>query len=150
MVEILLKRHPEISLRATKNFGMQRTLATRPTIESSYQRLLNTLNNNGTGSLIEKPQLIFNAKERGFELDSINKIVAAAKGSKHVPRVSKGQHKMVTVLACASAAGDTLPPMFIFQSQSGRVPNGVQEGAPSRTLYKMQKAGWIDKDLYFK
>ena len=55
-MEILLKRHAEISLRATRNFGMQRTLATRPTIESSYQRLLDTLNNNGTGSLIEKPQ----------------------------------------------------------------------------------------------
>lgn len=57
---------------------------------------------------------------------------------------------LVTVLACASAAGNTLPPMFIFKNQSGRVPNGVQEGAPSWTLYTIQKAGWIDKDLYFK
>jgi len=48
-----LKRHPEISLRTTQNFGMLRTLVTRPTIESFYERLLDTLSNNGTGSLVE-------------------------------------------------------------------------------------------------
>lgn len=102
------------------------------------------------GSLLEKPHLIFNCNESGFEFDAINKIVAAARGAKHIPRVSKGQHEKVTVLACASAAGNSLPPMFIYKSLSGRVPNGVQEGAPAGTLFTAQKSGWIDKDLYHK
>ena len=142
-----LKRHPEISLRASQNFGVMRT--TRPVIEAFYRRLLETLIN-GIGSLLEKPHLIFNADESGFEFDAINKIVAAAKGARHVPRISKGQHEKVTVLACASAVGNSIPPMFIFKSQSGRVPNGVQEGAPARTLFTAQKSGWIEKDLYLK
>ena len=145
-----LKRHPEISLRAAQNFGVVRTLVTRPVIEAFYQRLLDTLTNNGIGSLLEKPHLIFNADESGFEFDAINKIVAAAKGSRHIPRISKGQHEKVTVLASASAAGNSIPPMFIFKSQSGRVPNGVQEGAPAGTLFMAQKSGWIEKDLYLK
>ena len=82
--------------------------------------------------------------------ERLNKIVAAAKGMKHVPRISKGQHEKVIVLACATAAGNSLPPMFIFKSPSGRIPNGVQEGAPPGTLFTVQKSGWIDKDLYLK
>ena len=145
-----LKRNPEISMRATQNFGIVRTLVTRTTIEQFYERLYETLTDNPYGSLLEKPHLIFNCDESGFEFDSINKTVAAARGAKHIPRVSKGQHEKVTVLACSSAAGNSLPPMLIYKSQSGRVPNGVQEGAPTNTLFTAQKSGWIDKDLYLK
>lgn len=145
-----LKRNPAISLRASQNFGQVRTLVQRPTIEAFYRRLLETMAENQFGSLLEKPHLIFNADESGFEFDAINKIIAAAKGMKHVPRISKGQHEKVTVLACAAAAGNSLPPMFIFKSPSGRIPNGVQEGAPPGTLFTAQKSGWIDKDLYLK
>ena len=80
----------------------------------------------------------------------INKIVAAAKDMKHVLCISKGQHEKVTVLACAAATGNSLPPMFIFKSPSGRIPNGVQEGMPPGTLFTAQKSAWIDKDLYLK
>ena len=104
-----LKRHPEISLRTSQNFGMVRTLVTRQTVEAFYKRLLETLQDNGIGNLLDKPHLIFNADESGFEFDAINKIVAAAKGARHVPRISKGQHEKVTVLACASAAGNSIP-----------------------------------------
>ena len=40
--------------------------------------------------------------------------------------------------------------MFIYKGLSGRVPNGVQEGAPAGTLFTAEKSGWIDKDLYLK
>lgn len=99
-----LKRNPEISLRATQNFGLVRTLVKRETIEAFYKRLLETLATNGYGSLLDKPHLIFNCDESGFEFDAVNKIVAAARRAKHIPRVSKGQPEKVTVLACASAA----------------------------------------------
>ena len=102
------------------------------------------------GNLTDKPHLIFNCDESGFELDAINKIVAAARGAKHVPRISKGQHEKITVMACSSAAGNSLPPMFIYKSLSGRLPNGVKEGAPEGTLFVAQKSGWIDKDLYLQ
>lgn len=38
-----LKRHPEIALRRSQNFGMVMTLVTRPTIEAFCSRLLDTL-----------------------------------------------------------------------------------------------------------
>ena len=144
-----LKRNPSVSLRASQNFGLVRTFVTRETIEAFYARLLETMTANAIGSLLEKPHLIFNCDRSVAEFNAINKIVAAARGAKHIPRVSKGQHE-VTMLACASAAGSTLPPMFIYKSLSGRVPNGVQEGAPAGTLFTVQNSGWIDKDLYLK
>ena len=61
-----LKRHPEISLRTSQNFGMVRTLVTRQTVEAFYKRLLETLQGNGIGNLLDKPHLIFNADESGF------------------------------------------------------------------------------------
>ena len=107
----VLKRNPKkIPLRATQNFGLVRALVTRKTIEAFYNRQLETLTENTHGSLLQKQHLIFNGDESGFEFDAINKVVATARGAKHVPRVSKGQHKKVTVLACASAAGNSLPP----------------------------------------
>ena len=124
-----------------------RTLVKRETIEAFYKRLLETLTTNEYVSLLDKPHLIFNCDKSGFKFDAINKIVAAARGAKHIPQVSKGEHRKVTVLACASAVGNTLPPMFIYKCLSGCVPNGVQEGAPAGTA---QKSGWIDKDLYLK
>lgn len=33
---------------------------------------------------------------------------------------------------------------------SGRVPNGVQEGAPAGMLFTVQKSDWIDKDLFLR
>jgi len=92
----------------------------------------------------------FNCDESGFAFDAINKIVAAAKGVKHVPQISRGQHAKVTVLACASASGSTIPPLFIYKNKSGRVPNTVREDAPAGTLFAAQKPGWIDKVIYLK
>ena len=66
------------------------TLVQRPTIEALYRRFLEAMTENQFGSLLEKPHLIFNGNESGFEFDVINKIIAAAKGMKHVPRISKG------------------------------------------------------------
>ena len=63
------------------------------------------------------PPLIFNCNESGFKFDAINKIIPAAQGAKHIPRVFNGHHEKVTVLACASAAGNSLPPMFILTSK---------------------------------
>ena len=145
-----LKRNPQISLRASHNFGQVRTLVQRPIIETFYQRLLDTMMKNQYGSLLEKPHLIFKADKSSFEFDAINKIGTAAKGMKHVPQISKGQHEKVTVLARAAAAGNSLPPLFIFKSSCERILNGVQEGAPPGTLFTVQKFGWIDTDLYLK
>ncbi|KAK3747130.1 hypothetical protein QZH41_004409 [Actinostola sp. cb2023] len=89
-----LNRHPELSLRASQNFGLVRTLITRPLIKAFYKRLLDTMTQNQYGgNLTDKPHLIFNCDESGFEFNAINKIVAAARGATHVPRISKGQHE---------------------------------------------------------
>lgn len=76
-----LKRHPQLSMRSTENFGVVRTLVTRSTIEVFYSRLLEALTSKG--SLLECPSQIFNCDESGFEFDAVNKIVAAAKGDQY-------------------------------------------------------------------
>lgn len=96
---------------------MVRTLVTRPTIEAFCCRLLDTLQKS-FGETV-------NADESGFEFDTINKIIAAARGVKRMPKISKGQHEKVTALACASTAGSSLLPMFIYKSQSRGVPNDI-------------------------
>ncbi len=75
--------------------------------------------------------------------------MAAVRGAKHDPRISKEQHE-VTVVACASATGNILPSVFIFKKLNSRVCNRVQEGAPAGSLFVAQKSGWIDKDMFMK
>ena len=75
--------------------------------------------------------------ENEYEFDAINKLVAPARGMKHVPRISKGQHEKVTVLACAAASGNSISPMY-------------RKGYPQVLYSRCKKSGWIDKDLYLK
>ncbi len=146
----LFKPTPWNFTQDLQNFGLVQTLVTRPINDSFYDRLLETLQNNEIGRVLDKPHLTLNADESEIKLDSINKIVAAARGAKHVSRLSKGQHEKVTVMACAFAMGNSLPQMFIFKNMNGRVPYRVQEGAPAGSLSVAPKSGWIDKELYLK
>lgn len=88
-----LKQHPEVSMPCTQNFSLVRTSLTRSTIETFYKQLFEMITENDHGSLLLKPHLIFNCDESGFEVDAINKIVAAARGTEHVPKVSNSQHE---------------------------------------------------------
>ena len=72
--------------------------------------------------------------------------VIAAKGTKKVRQCTSGTKSQITVLACASASGQTIPPMVVF---TRKYFNSVlAKGEVPATLYGMSSSGWMDQELF--
>ena len=83
---------------------------TDPDLFSRYFDLLeDTIKENG---LHGKPGQMFNMDESGMPLDPESPKLVFKKGC-HASSVSTGEKAQITLLACASAAGFSLPPMVI-------------------------------------
>jgi len=68
--------------------------------------------------LPSKPALIFNVDEIGMPFDyKAPNVVVNARYKKFVIRQS-GQKRKVTVVSCASAEGQAIPPVINFESQN--------------------------------
>ena len=84
--------------------------------------------------------------ESGMPLDHKPPKVIAHIGTKKIHCCTSENKTQITVIACANAAGSTLPLMVIFDGQhfnpewsKGEVPN---------TLYGMSDKGWTDQELF--
>ncbi|KAJ8943344.1 hypothetical protein NQ318_000559 [Aromia moschata] len=94
------------------------------------------------------PRRIYNVDETGITPVHIPGRVLAAKGQKQVGAVTSGERgKLITVVCAMNAAGDYIPPMFIFARQ--RMNPELTKNGPTNALYKISKNGWITDELFF-
>ena len=80
-----------------------------------FDKLKKTLEEN---NLMKNPAQIYNVDETGMPLDHHPPKVVAIKGQKKVRSRTSGNKSQVTVIACVSATGHTLPPFVIFDAKS--------------------------------
>jgi len=100
-------RHPKLSLRSAESLAFYCAMSVTTEVVDNYFDLLEeTLHQN---DLLSKPSLIFNCNESHC---------IARKGQKHVTAVVSGNKSQITIIACASAAGNTIPPFVIFDWKS--------------------------------
>ena len=59
---------------------------------------------------------------------------------------SSGNKTQITILACANAMGNMLPPMVIFKGE--HFNNDWAKGEVPNTWYIMSPNGWIDQKLF--
>ena len=76
--------------------------------------LLDTFTANG---VLHKAPQIYNCNETGMSLGATNRKVVASIGS-NPSCITSNSKQQITVLACVSAAGVTLPPFVIFQRKT--------------------------------
>ena len=89
-------------------------------------------------NIFDDPHCIYNLDETGMSLNPKSQKVVDAVGAKN-PSYITGQTKtQITVLACTSAAGSTLPP-FIFDRQTLN-PEMVRGEVPG-TIYGLSSKG---------
>ena len=127
--------HPELVLRNPAPLSQARSKATDPEMLGRYFDLLEeTL---GANKLEGKPGQIFNMDESGVPLDAKVPKLVYARGS-YASAVTSGNKAQVTVVACVSAAGFSLPSMVIWDWKNlapelavGEVP-GTIYGLPSK------------------
>lgn len=80
--------------------------------------------------LNDRPESIYNCDESGICLDPKKELVIAPTGIKHVYSQQSGTRDHVTIHCCVNAAGNSLPPMIIFDKgfPSGALtPVGVHQ-----------------------
>lgn len=139
------RRHPELSLRSAEPLAYQRATAlTREVMDTYFDLLEETLVQN---DLMSKPGLIFNCDESGMPLSHRPGRVIAKKGQKHVTALVSGNKAQITVLACASAVGNPIPPMVIFDRKN--LNQELTIGEIPGTMYGLNPgSGWIDQELF--
>ena len=119
-------------------------VSTDPDIINQYFDLLkDTLMNN---KLLDRPAQIFNCDETGLPLDQTPTYVVAAKGQTHPRSVVTGTKKQITVLACANAAGNVLPPLVIFARKA--LNPDLTRGEVPGTMYGLTDNGWMDGEVF--
>ena len=109
------RRWLELSLRKGDSFPIAREKMTYFDVFESYFKLLEeTLDEH---DLKDKPAQIYNCDESGMPLEHKLPKTIAKKGTKKVRQITSGNKTQITVLGCANAAGQALPPMVIFSGK---------------------------------
>ena len=67
--------------------------------------------------------------------------VVAGVGQKHPYAVTSGDRSQITVMACASASGYSIPPMVIFERKHLQLE--MTTGEVPDTFYGLSDGGWI-------
>lgn len=139
-----LQRWPQLSLRKGDSFAVVREEASTYDVFKNYFDLLEgVLTKHG---LKNKPSQIYNCDESGMPLQHKVPKVLSVKGAKKVRQVSSGNKTQITILGCASATGQVVPPMVVFTGKhfNSQLSNGEVPG----TLYGMSPNGWMDQELF--
>ena len=138
------KRHPEIMLRHAEPLSYARACANNPEVIGKYFDLLeDTLKANG---LTQSPGQIFNCDEVGMPLVHKPPKVVAHVGQKHPYAVTSGNKAQITILACASASGYSIPPMTVFDRK--QLQPEMAEGEMPGTFYGLTDNGWMNTELF--
>ena len=84
--------------------------------------------------------------ETGMPLSPHTPNIVTQNGQKKVHYRTSGKKEQITIIACANAAGQAIPPMIIFEGKYlnhewtiGEVPG---------TIYGMSEKGWTDQELF--
>ena len=138
-------RHPELSLRTADPLSMScANSLSQATIDAYYNLLEMTLKEN---QLLDKSAQIYNMDESGMPLCHKQPKCIAERGARKVHGRASGDKSQITIVACANAAGYTLPPMVIFKGE--RLNADYTKNQVPNTLYGMSKQGWIDSGLFY-
>ena len=91
---------------------------------------------------MKSPGQIYNVDESGMPLNHRAPKVITQKGQKKVRVRTTGDKSQITIVRCASASGQVIPPYVIFDTATMNL--AWTEGEVPGTQYGLSKKGWID------
>jgi len=111
-----LERQADLSLRRGDNTAhVSMDAINMETLDQYFSLLEDTLI---THDLVNKPSQLYNVDETGVPFNPRPPNIVATKGrkTKKVRYRTSGRKGQLTVVACANAAGQTIPPMIIYDA----------------------------------
>ncbi|XP_076814279.1 uncharacterized protein LOC143460585 [Clavelina lepadiformis] len=144
-VKGFLKRHPEISLRSPEATSLARASGfNKPQIAKFFELIHDIYEKNNLTAA-----RIYNMDESGINVVQKLSKVLAKKGKHQVGSItSQERGQNVTVICCMSAAGNFVPPGFIFPRV--RMKEELKDGAPPGSMFTCQKKGWMNNDIFLE
>ncbi|KAK3104222.1 hypothetical protein FSP39_025431 [Pinctada imbricata] len=140
------RRNPEISLRKPEKLGNMRAKMLNPQKVNNYfddlEKLVKELD------LTNKPQFIWNADETGkqFQHNPVN--VIAQKGARGIVSRTSDDRTNTTMMVCANAAGQFMPPMMIVKGKTSKSLYGFNTAeAPENTIWTFQEKAWMNDSI---
>ena len=139
-----LQRQGDLSLRrGDSTVHVRMDAINKETIDHYFSLLKEVLD---TYKLADNPAQIYNVDESGMQLDFKTPNVVAETGSKKVRYHQSGKKGQVTIVACANAVGQAIPPMVVFDAKNLKHAwtNNEEPGSKNGVSDK----GWINTDLF--
>ncbi|GBM18551.1 hypothetical protein AVEN_47943-1 [Araneus ventricosus] len=139
-----LKRHPKIALGYPEKISIARSKGFNRVTINAFFDLLDSLYSKYKFS----PNDIYNADETGI-LTVANKPskVLALRGKKQVGTLTSAERGvLVTTETCVNAAGNFLPPMFVFPRKKENPL--LMDDAPPGSFAVYHESGWINKETF--
>ena len=143
--EKFLQRNPALSLRSGDSTAHVRMDAINDENLRAYYDLLKSVYDEH--EFDSHPEAIYNMDETGVPLEPRPPKVVAEKGAKKVRYRTSGQKSQITVIGCASATGQIIPPYIIFAAKQLNEQWTRNEVSGSR--YAVSNKGWVDQELFF-
>lgn len=140
-----MNRHPELSYRKPQSTSLMRCVGfNKPQVERFFNQL---------ETMIVKykfrPSRIFNGDETGVSCVHENEKVITMKGKRQVGKMTSGERgHNITLMFCMSAAGQFIPPLFVFPRI--RMNDRLMIGAPTESISFPTPNGWMTKDSFLK
>ncbi|XP_066279931.1 uncharacterized protein [Branchiostoma lanceolatum] len=141
------RRHPDLSLRSPDQLDKERAMFATQKVVIDYFMLLEDVLTEANAK-DRNPHVIYNADETGVDLSAKVSKVIVPRWAKRSPSRRGGSRDHVSALICVSAAGQTVPPMIIFNKS---FPGGsYTEGGPANAIYAYSESGFVDDVLFEK
>ncbi|KAG6464307.1 hypothetical protein O3G_MSEX014429 [Manduca sexta] len=138
-----MKRHPRISLRRPEATSLNRINAfNKADVKVFYDNLKDIQNKHHI-----QPDKIFNVDETSISTVQKNSKILAERGEKQVGKATSAERGSTTTVVCAiSAAGQYIPPFFIFKRK--RMNALLLKGSNPNMVASVSDSGWINDSLF--
>lgn len=134
-VKSFLKRHPQLTVRFAANIKRVRASINEQIVSEYIDNIDKLLKD-------VPPENIYNFDETNMTDDPGRKKVICRRGSKYPERIMNSTKSSTTVMFCANAAGQAVPPYIIYKAE--HLWSTWTENGPPGSRYNRTKHGWMD------
>lgn len=146
-LRLFLKRHPDLAKRKVQILNPARAQKlNKPIVEAHFEEIRKLYDEL---DLHDHPEKIFNMDEKGCRLTLHRQpTVIARKGERRVHLQAAEHGENVTVVGCANALGNAIPPMILFKGS--RKKEEYDENLPTGTKVLMAPKGSMTTELFIR